>query len=198
MDKIDQGSFRGLQAELSMMNAVYLLEEAKADKPEPTIVDCSHGFSTKDTADLSESVSLGPGRTPPALLGEDTPALAASRTGHRKNAGYTGLTAFLLTTSYFTTSRELKSRGKHARQQKLLDRRSPASRSRAVAFRLWTVTSAFAFRGHWEGAGSVSSRSVLGQSEIRDHLESAQKWSYAVIMHLPVGVSSNSSMGEWG
>ena len=34
-----------------MMNAVYLLEEAKADKPEPTIVDCSHGFSTKDTAD---------------------------------------------------------------------------------------------------------------------------------------------------
>jgi hypothetical protein len=51
MDKIDQGSFRGLQAELSMMNAVYLLEEAKADKPEPTIVDCSHGFSTKDTAE---------------------------------------------------------------------------------------------------------------------------------------------------
>ncbi|KAL3431486.1 hypothetical protein BDV09DRAFT_188387 [Aspergillus tetrazonus] len=158
MDKIDQGSFRGLQAERSMMNVVYLLEEAQADKPEPTIVDCSHGFSTKDTADLSESVSLGPGRT--RKIGSnrrDTPALAASRTGHRKNAGYTGFTAFLLTTSYFTTSRE-------------------AGESRAVAFRLWTVTSAFAFR-------AIGKDSL----EIRDHLESAQKWSYAVIMHLPVG-----------
>jgi hypothetical protein len=51
MDKIDPGSFRGLQAECSMMNVVYLLEEAKADKPERTAVDGSHGFSTKDTAE---------------------------------------------------------------------------------------------------------------------------------------------------
>jgi hypothetical protein len=97
-------------------------------------------------------------------------------------------------------TRSLASRGETCRQRETAG--SPFYSIPDLApldFRLWTVTSAFAFRGHLaEGAGSVSSRSVLGQSRNTRSSRIGAKWSYAVVMHLPVGVSSNFSMGEWG
>jgi hypothetical protein len=105
-------------------------------------------------------------------LGEETPALAASRTVHRKNAGYTGFT-----TSSFTASREvLQVVAKHAAREKLLDRRSIAYQiSRRWIFDYGRSHRLSPFGATWRRERvQFLHVAYLDSLEIRDHLESAQ------------------------